>query len=108
MAARKARKPTAGRSARRLHAVSAAGELKDREANPRKLEPQARGDSMPVDAIRVGHRHRKDMGDLAELVTNTKDSAAVCSIALQYGVPVTGQPQRFNPVLMRARNDCGR
>jgi hypothetical protein len=44
---------------------------------------------MPVDAIRVGHRHRKDMGDLAELVTNAKDSAVVCSIALQYGVPVS-------------------
>ena len=70
MAARKARKPATGQSARRPHAVSAAGELKDREANPRKLEPQAHRDSMPVDAIRVGHRHRKDMGDLDALAAS--------------------------------------
>jgi len=67
MAARKARKPATGQSARRLHAVSATGELKDREANPQKLDPQAHRDSMPVDAIRVGHRHRKDMGDIDAL-----------------------------------------
>ena len=41
MARRKARRPAADRPARRLHAASAAGELKDREAKPRKPEPQA-------------------------------------------------------------------
>src|SRR5580765_8150257 len=73
MAARKARKPAANQLARRLHAVSAVGELKDREANPRKLEPQAHRDSMPVEAIRVGHRHRKDMGDLEGLATSISE-----------------------------------
>ena len=70
MAARKARKPATGQSARRLHAVSTVGELKDREASFPKPEPQAHRNSIPVDAIRVGHRHRKDMGDLDALAAS--------------------------------------
>jgi ParB/RepB/Spo0J family partition protein len=70
VAARKARRPATDGPVRRLHAASAAGELKDREASPQQPEPQARRDAMRVDAIRVGARHRKDMGDLDGLAAS--------------------------------------
>ena len=71
MAAREAWKPATGQSARRLHAVSAVGELKNREANPKNPKPQAHRDF--VDGIRVGHRHREDMGHLDALPASMAD-----------------------------------
>jgi hypothetical protein len=41
VAARKARRPAADRTARKPRAVLTAGELKGREANPQQPEPQA-------------------------------------------------------------------
>ena len=55
MRSRKARKPAADKAARRPSAVSAAGELKDREAKPRTSELQARADARPVDRVLQGY-----------------------------------------------------
>ena len=64
MRSRKASRPATDRSVREPRRVDQLGRQIDAEAKTTKLELQG------VDQIKVGARHRKDMGDIAGLAAN--------------------------------------
>ena len=88
MRSRKASRPATGRSVRKPRRVDQLGEQIDAEAKTTKLELQ--GADHPVDAIRVGERHRKDMGDIAGLAASMAEPG--CCTPSSYGPTAPSSP----------------
>ena len=60
---------------------------------PHKSSPYERqGGALPVEAIRVGDRHRKDMGDIAGLAASMAELGSLQPIVVRNGLH--GLPQK--------------